>query len=106
MNFLTLAFSSRSPERLAPSMARVHARLIREQGLNVQHFDMVAGHLGDALAELDAALHELAEPQVRPYSVSLVSNVFWRGLHAAMQDLAEPTCGPCSSSLARFLVFR
>lgn len=63
VDFLTLVFSSKDPQRLAPSMARVHARLIREQGLNVQHFDMLAGHLGAALAELDAALHELAEPQ-------------------------------------------
>ena len=27
---------------------------------------MVLEHLGDALEELDAALHELAEPSVRP----------------------------------------
>ena len=75
MDFLTLLFSSKDPQRLAPSMARVHAHLIREQGLNVQHFDMLAGHLDDALAELDAALHELAEPQVRPSLLGLVSRV-------------------------------
>ena len=67
VDFLTTAFTTKDPERLAPSMARVHAHLIREQGLNAKHFDMVAGHLGDALAELDAALHELAEPAVRQY---------------------------------------
>ena len=36
-------------------------------------YDMVLEHLGDALAELHAALHELAEPQVRPYQMRLVS---------------------------------
>lgn len=64
-------------------MARVHAHLIREQGLNVQHFDMVAGHLGDALAELDAALHELAEPQVRPMPLKLCGGVHILQLNAS-----------------------
>ncbi|KAK9835399.1 hypothetical protein WJX81_007007 [Elliptochloris bilobata] len=58
--FLTLVFGG-CQQYLAPSLANAHAHLIREQGLTVEHFDMVLEHLGDALEELDAALHELAE---------------------------------------------
>ena len=48
--------------------------------LNETHFDMVAGHLGEALEELDAALHELAEPAVRPYPLTMVILGVLRGV--------------------------
>jgi hemoglobin len=33
-------------------MARAHAKLVKEQGLNDAHFDAVAGHLAATLSEL------------------------------------------------------
>ena len=79
MAFLTLV-SGGCQQYLAPSLAHAHAHLIREQGLTVEHFDMVLEHLGDALAELDGPMHELAEPPVRPYPENLACTVFLKGL--------------------------
>ena len=99
VDFLTLAFSSKSPERLAPSMARVHAHLIREQGLNEQHFDMVAGHLGDALGGAGWAAAR-AGPSRRCAHAQRTWHVrcFWRGFRAALHELAQTLVHPCPSS--------
>ena len=62
--FLTLVFGG-CQQYLGPRLATAHSHLIRERGLTVHHFDMVLEHLGDALEELDAALHDLSQPSVR-----------------------------------------
>ena len=54
------------------SMTAAHMHLIREKGLTLEHFDMVVQHMGDALAELDGALHELADPSVSARSPCLL----------------------------------
>lgn len=48
VTFLTYAFGGPALYS-GRSMAAAHERLIAEKGLNQQHFDLVAGHLVDAL---------------------------------------------------------
>lgn len=49
--FLTMAFGGPTPYT-GKSLRAVHARLVRDEGLNDTHFDAVAGHLQSALEEL------------------------------------------------------
>ena len=50
--FMSMAFCG--PKKYhGRSMEAAHARLIEEQGLDVSHFDAVAGHLVASLAQLN-----------------------------------------------------
>jgi hemoglobin len=58
--FLSWAFGS--PERYNfRSLGEAHQRLVRERGLTDLHFDVVAGHLADALRELGVESELIAE---------------------------------------------
>jgi len=58
--FLAWAFGS--PERYAfRSLGEAHQQLVRERGLTDFHFDVVAGHLADALRELAVETSLIAE---------------------------------------------
>lgn len=47
-------------------LAEAHAHLIRDKGLNVRHFDLVAGHFVASLKELGVAQEHIEEAtQVR-----------------------------------------
>ncbi len=72
--FLTLVFGG-CQQYLGQRLASAHEHLIRERGLSVDHFDMVLEHLGDALEELDAALHELAKPSARACPLAATAGV-------------------------------
>jgi hemoglobin len=50
VKFLTMAFGG--PSYPGRSIAAAHHRLITEQGLNGEHFDLVAGHLVASMQEL------------------------------------------------------
>ncbi len=52
--FLTYAFGG-APAYSGDSMRRAHERLVKEQGLNDEHFDIVVGHLGATLKDLGVA---------------------------------------------------
>ena len=60
--FLTMAFTEIPTDMdVAAYMVDKHARLFQEQGLNGQHFDVVAGHLVASLQQLDVPKHLIDE---------------------------------------------
>ena len=58
--FMTYAFGG-APNYSGPSMRKAHDRLVREKGLNDQHFDAVAESLTATLKELNVPPELIAE---------------------------------------------
>ena len=51
--FLTYAMGGADRYAGNANMTSAHARLVREQGMTMQHFDVVLEHFGAALSDLD-----------------------------------------------------
>ena len=50
--FVSVAFGSKGKKYTGDDMFKVHEKMIREQGLGLEHFDAVAGHLVAAMKQL------------------------------------------------------
>jgi hemoglobin len=58
--FLAWAFGAPMRYTFRP-LGEAHKKLVRERGLSGEHFDVVVGHLGDALRELGVEPTVIAE---------------------------------------------
>jgi hemoglobin len=61
VTFMSMAFGSPGAAYDGRSIAAAHHSLIKDQGLNGAHFDLVAGHLVASLQELGVPAAEIGE---------------------------------------------